>query len=79
MRSAREIGNLWPRCTTCGHIAQEHDFDMSCKAAIRSQCLTCGTHSVLIKCPCKEYKGMTRKEWFALLTAEEIAHYRYSL
>jgi hypothetical protein len=78
IRSISEIGNLWPLCTNCGHIAQSHSF-VGCDARIKNQCPTCGIWGHDVVCSCREYVGMTRAEWFALLTPEEIAKYNYTL
>ena len=76
IRSISEIGNLWPRCKSCGHIAQCHDVDGCCEYGV-GQCESCGTWKENIQCNCKVYVGMTRAEWFALLTPEEISFYHY--
>lgn len=52
-------GALWPRCKSCGHIAQEHN-DKECGFYTRGgKCPTCGIHSdhVEIKCFCLGYNG----------------------
>jgi len=77
-RSVAEIGNLWPRCTNCGHIAQSHSFE-GCGEIGKGQCSECGNWHNKAICKCRKYEGMTRAEWFALLTPEEIAKYNYSL
>lgn len=77
IRSIAQIGAIWPRCTTCGHIAQAHS-ETYCSETRISQCPTCFTTGVQVKCGCKGYIGMTTEEWRAKLTPEEIAYYHFA-
>ena len=86
IRSVYEIGNLWPKCKTCGHIAQSHNEpgpnspnEHSCDETYYGKCPTCGTHGKQFTCQCNGYIGMTKEEWYALLTPEEIAYYHYDI
>lgn len=79
IRTISEIGALWPACTECHHIAQEHDDKTSCSSSVKGQCPTCGTQGMMVKCLCTGYKDMTYAEWFALLTPAEIKHYGYNM
>ena len=77
MRTITEIGNLWPRCKECNHIAQEHD-NSGCSHTGKGQCPTCHSHvSEGIKCKCKGYDGPTWEEFKKQLTKEELEHYGY--
>ncbi len=76
MRSITEIGNLWPLCKNCKHIAQSHDSG-GCSELTSGQCPTCSTWQDKIPCQCKGYEGPTREEFKKLLTAEEISRYGF--
>lgn len=76
IRSISQIGALWPLCKNCGHIAQQHSDPDICGELTQAQCPHCNTW-VKIPCQCREYKGMTYQEWYALLTEEEINKYGY--
>jgi hypothetical protein len=78
IRSISVIGNLWPLCKTCKHVAQEHDDD-GCKMEHIGKCPTCNTHGVSIRCDCEGYHGPTWEEFKKLLTPEEIAYYHWEL
>jgi len=77
MRSAAEIGMLWPRCKSCGHIAQSHSTgETICGEMVRALCPTCGTWQK-ISCQCLIYNGPTWDEFVKTfnLTPEEIERY----
>ena len=77
VRSITAIGNLWPRCANCNHIAQMHEND-GCAEMITGQCPTCKTGGVKVKCSCLSYIGPTWEEFKRLyLTPEEIAFYKW--
>lgn len=81
MRNPRQIGDLWPLCGNCGHIAQAHDLpDVNnpdkpiCCEIKKGQCPTCGTWAEKVPCTCKEYNGPSITQFIELakLTREEI-------
>jgi hypothetical protein len=80
IRSATVIGNLWPRCGICNHIAQDHNLDRSCGNTIKGQCPTCKTQGVDITCPCTGYDGPTLIQFMKdYMTQEEIDYYRWDI
>jgi hypothetical protein len=75
IRSITEIGNLWPTCGNCMHIAQSHP---NCNEIVIGQCPCCGTQGIKKVCGCKEYIGPTLEQFKSdYLTQEEITHYRF--
>lgn len=52
-------GSLWPRCKSCGHIAQEHNESDCGYFKYGGKCPTCHTYQshIMIKCHCKGYDG----------------------
>lgn len=77
MRSIAEIGNLWPRCGNCKHIAQSHDLNNCCET-MNGQCPTCNTWQQNIPCNCKGYIGPTLEEFKKLLTSQEIEYHGFN-
>jgi hypothetical protein len=76
MRTIGEIGDLWPRCERCKHIAQDHNL-ADCTTVRIGQCPTCNTHGMVIPCDCKGYVGPTLEEFKLLLTPQEIEKYKF--
>lgn len=75
VRSITAIGNLWPLCNKCRHIAQEHD-EAGCGARVAGQCGECKSWTTNVKCSCKTYEGPTWEQFKKdYLTPEEIEHY----
>jgi len=78
MRSPNEIGNLWPRCKDCKHIAQSHseNGEHICGEDTYQKCPTCGTRAKFA-CQCRIYNGSTRAEFAILINAtpEEIERF----
>lgn len=73
VRNAQIIGDLWPRCQTCGHIAQAHDKAGCSEPA---PCPHCGRLDHKVKCACKEYVGPTLLEFMDThMTQEERDYY----
>jgi len=56
-------GALWPRCKTCGHIAQGHDNHInepknnSCEVIGSGKCECCDNWTDKVQCNCKGYDG----------------------
>lgn len=81
IRSMQQIGDLWPPCSRCRHIAQAHDNHIldvgsGCDETVKGQCPTCGTHAISTKCSCKGYHGPTMTQFAKdYLTPEEYKHY----
>lgn len=74
IRSAQIIGDLWPVCENCKHIAQAHDSD-GCSETRMGQCPFCNRYDTLITCSCKEYKGPTLTEFMQQYLTKEEAEY----
>lgn len=73
IRNVQIIGNLWPVCKKCRHIAQSHD-EAGCTEA--APCPHCGKVDAGLQCSCKEYVGPTLEEFIRdYLTPEEAAYY----
>jgi hypothetical protein len=75
VRNANIIGDLWPLCNRCRHIAQSHDTS-GCAERVPGKCPTCGFYANRIPCQCKKYEGPTLGEFMRdNLTMEEIVFY----
>lgn len=73
MRNVNIIGNLWPRCKTCGHIAQAHG-ENDCSELVR--CPNCNHIDSRVRCACKAYVGPTLEQFMQeYLTPEERDYY----
>ncbi len=71
-----QLGDVWPRCANCRHVAQAHDNN-GCDEITRGQCPTCGTWQEKIPCQCKTYVGPTQEEFITnFLTPEEQVMFR---
>lgn len=75
IRPIYEIGNLWPLCNICKHMAQSHDFYYLNKNTFNGCC------AITIKdkkCKCNGYVGPSLEEFKRnYLTQEEINYYDY--
>ena len=72
MRSPNEIGNMWPVCKDCRHIAQAHpeNGEHICGELTHTNCPTCNTRQN-ISCQCRRYNGPTRAEFAVMIKATE--------